>query len=126
MGDIRLKTCSKCGEEKDYYKDFSSNGKSTRSICKKCEAARAMRHYKEGQELLYSFKIKCCRCGYDKNPAALEFHHIDNHKEALVSKLFQHYVSPKRLEKIKVEMDKCIILCANCHREEHNKDKNRY
>lgn len=126
MEEDKMKRCSKCGIEKNYYKDFSSNGSSTRSVCKKCEAERARQHYQEGQKILQSLKDKCSKCGYDKNPAALEFHHIDNNKEAIVSKLFQHYVSPKSLEKIQEEIKKCIILCANCHREEHNKDKNRY
>lgn len=120
------KKCSKCGKIKDYYKDFSSNGKSTRSICKECEAKRARQHYEESQTFLRSLKTKCSRCGYDKNPAALEFHHPDKNKDSEIAKLASRYLSPKQREKLLKEIDKCELLCANCHREEHYKQYNRY
>ena len=57
----------------------------------------------------------CKRCGYNKYPDVLEFHHLDpTEKEASWNKI--------RLwgwEKIKEELDKCDMLCANCHREVH-------
>jgi hypothetical protein len=59
---------------------------------------------------------KCSRCGYDKCIAALEFDHIDP-----VGKKFS--MSDKGLtrswDKIAAELDKCQLLCANCHRERH-------
>ena len=58
---------------------------------------------------------KCERCGYDKYPDVLEFHHRDpEQKEASWNKM--------RLwgqTKLLTELDKCDILCANCHREVH-------
>ena len=64
---------------------------------------------------------KCSICGYDKCVAALEFHHINPE-----SKLFG--ISTKgitrSLDLIKKELDKCILLCANCHREEEYKKFN--
>ena len=58
---------------------------------------------------------KCECCGYDKYPDVLEFHHLDpTIKEATWQKM--------RLwgwKKVTDELDKCSILCANCHREEH-------
>ena len=60
---------------------------------------------------------KCENCGYDKCTAALDFHHKDmNEKEFNISG-----GSLKSFEKLKPELDKCILLCANCHREIHNK-----
>ena len=61
---------------------------------------------------------KCEKCGYDKNIAALEFHHINPSE-----KLFQidsRHLSNTHIDKLKTEVDKCILLCANCHREIHN------
>lgn len=59
---------------------------------------------------------KCIICGYKKFVGALDFHHIDGK-----SKSFD--LSTKGLtrswEKTKAEIDKCILVCANCHREIH-------
>jgi hypothetical protein len=59
---------------------------------------------------------KCIACGYNKCIKALEFHHLD-------SKIKDFGISEKGYtrswEKVKKELDKCILLCANCHREVH-------
>lgn len=58
---------------------------------------------------------KCIRCGYNKCIKALEFHHIDpNKKDFTISN-----DNFKVLEAVK-EAKKCILLCANCHRELHD------
>lgn len=63
----------------------------------------------------------CQRCGYDKYIGALEFHHMDpNEKDFLISRK-GHCTS---WEKIKKELDKCILVCANCHREIHEEERN--
>jgi len=58
---------------------------------------------------------KCNKCGYKKCISALEFHH-KNPKEKEI-KLNQNF----RLERLIKEAKKCILLCANCHREIHFK-----
>ena len=59
---------------------------------------------------------RCELCGYDKCPEALEFHHPDDsEKEFGVSS--RGYT--RSWEKVREEIDKCILLCANCHREIH-------
>lgn len=58
---------------------------------------------------------KCQSCGYDKYYGALEFHHKDpTTKEMSWTKL-----RCRPWEKQKAELDKCELLCANCHREAH-------
>lgn len=58
---------------------------------------------------------KCMICGYDKCQSALEFHHIDpKTKFKDVSKLKIY-----AWKRVKVEIDKCLYVCANCHREIH-------
>ena len=57
----------------------------------------------------------CSRCGYDKCLAALEFHHTDpTVKEGGI------IGSTASLAKQRAEAEKCILVCANCHRELHN------
>lgn len=59
---------------------------------------------------------KCERCGYDRCIDALEFHHIDPvQKDFTISA--KGYT--RSWNKVKAELDKCIMLCANCHRELH-------
>ena len=61
---------------------------------------------------------KCEYCGYNKNIAALDFHHINpEEKDFSIS----HKGHTKSWESVKKELDKCILLCANCHREIHEK-----
>jgi len=60
---------------------------------------------------------KCKVCGYNKCLSALEFHHNSGKKEAHVSRLIMDFSKQKSLK----EIEKCILLCANCHRELHNK-----
>lgn len=58
---------------------------------------------------------RCKICGYDKCVAALDFHHLDpSKKEFTPSKGYK-----KSWTKLKQEIDKCILLCSNCHREVH-------
>jgi hypothetical protein len=57
----------------------------------------------------------CIRCG-ESEYVALDFHHIDpNIKESNVSKLLAG-ASTKRMLK---EIEKCVVICANCHRKLH-------
>jgi 5-methylcytosine-specific restriction endonuclease McrA len=65
--------------------------------------------------LLEGFKSKCGICSYNKYQGALELHHLDP-KEKDFS------ISGKTLsfEKMKKEVDKCILVCSNCHSEIHS------
>jgi DNA-binding CsgD family transcriptional regulator len=70
---------------------------------------------KEKKKLLIEYKGgKCIYCGYNKCIAALEFHHKDP-KEKDFSIANNSY----SFEKMKNEVDKCELVCSNCHREIH-------
>ncbi len=58
---------------------------------------------------------KCQNCGYNECLAALDFHHRD--PEAKEFSIAQYMCS---WDKIKIELDKCDLLCSNCHRKKHN------
>ena len=61
---------------------------------------------------------RCERCGYDRCMDALEFHHTcPNEKDFSISS--KGYT--RSWVRVKAELDKCIMLCANCHRELHAK-----
>ena len=60
---------------------------------------------------------KCQCCGYDTCYEALELHHLDpNVKDLTFSKI---RANPKNVLSMKEELKKCILVCANCHREIH-------
>lgn len=61
---------------------------------------------------------KCQECGYNKNIAALEFHHINPDEKEF--QLDMRHLSNTSIEKLRIEAAKCKLLCANCHRELHN------
>jgi hypothetical protein len=59
---------------------------------------------------------KCIVCGYDRCIKALEFHHTNpEEKDFTVGSN-----TNRAWEKIKKEIDKCVLVCANCHREIHD------
>ena len=116
--------CSICNSEFN-YSNYSKKYCST-----EC-GQKAKKEYLEGKNFNYDkvvdwrikrkkqsidYKGGCCKiCGYNKSMSALEFHHIDpSKKDFTISK----YVN-KKFDKIKDELDKCVLVCANCHREIH-------
>ena len=125
-----MKECSKCKTEKElseFYKQ--SNGKPS-GWCKECNKSHKKEHYQSNKssyreaalrwrKWLIDLKSnsKCEKCGYNKSPAALDFHHIDPK-----TKLFTINTvgcNGKSKEEIEIEINKCVIWCSNCHREYH-------
>ncbi len=101
-----MKICPECKREHNEKK---------RKICGTCRVRRARKRTKEkAVELLGG---KCSRCNYNKSLRALEFHHLDP-----TQKDMQISVSKNPAwEKVKEELKKCVLLCSNCHAEEHEK-----
>ncbi|MGZ6005366.1 MAG: hypothetical protein ACXWLH_04415 [Candidatus Saccharimonadales bacterium] len=56
----------------------------------------------------------CTFCGYNKHPGVLDFHHIDPESKSfgISSRGFS-----RSWQSIEAELKKCILVCANCHRE---------
>lgn len=115
-----MANCSDCkvqlSEENAYSRGRKSG--SLYSYCKDCFNERLKQRWTERKEKAIEYKGgKCQDCGYDKCVAALEFHHLDpSVKEAAWNKL--RLWEWKRIES---ELDKCVLLCSNCHRERHNR-----
>jgi len=65
------------------------------------------------REALAALKLKhgCTDCGYNKHPSALDFDHLTN-KSFVISKA----CSSLPLSKLMIEVEKCEVVCANCHR----------
>lgn len=55
----------------------------------------------------------CEYCGYNAHPAALQFHHVDpSTKSRDIGRMVSIGAGLKSIER---EIDKCVVLCANCH-----------
>lgn len=114
-----MKVCTKCNTNKPlseyYHKGKKSDGK-LQSECKTCFNARMMKRFEEKARKVVALKGGSCNlCGYDRCVAALEFHHVDpSEKEFQISKRWS-----MKDERLLAEIEKCVLLCANCHREVH-------
>jgi hypothetical protein len=65
--------------------------------------------------------LVCAHCGFS-HVAALDFHHTDTRtKEGIISELIRQ----GQFKKARTETDKCIVLCANCHRIHHYEEKKK-
>ena len=73
----------------------------------------------------YKVKKGCAHCGYTrwKKAVSLDFHH-ENREDKIINVSSHWKTSWKQYEKMKKEMEKCIVLCANCHREEEERLRN--
>ena len=60
----------------------------------------------------------CTRCGYDRNVAALTWHHIDPATKSF--HLDIRSLSNRNERSIRRELEKCVLVCANCHAEIHS------
>ena len=77
---------------------------------------RIRRRLKEKTEFINNYKLSkgCSVCGYNKCAKALVFHH-NGDKSFELSNARRYSI-----KNLKKEIDKCIVLCANCHAELHS------
>lgn len=64
----------------------------------------------------YKYNKGCAVCG-EREPTCLDFHHIDPSKKELENGALMKC----SFSRIQEEISKCIVLCANCHRKEHQR-----
>ena len=117
---MKTKICTKCGRElpidQYYWKDKKAGKR--RSECKDCHNGYVKQKYQERKNSIDDLKssLKCAKCG-DSRFYVLDFHHKDpKEKDNTIARLTANQASEERLNQ---ELQKCICLCANCHREFH-------
>ena len=80
------------------------------------------KNYEQYSAMLHELKINgCAICGYDKCDRALDFHHInpkDKNFGVNITGIMNH-----KSKNFIAELNKCILLCCNCHQEKHTKNK---
>lgn len=105
------KRLCKCGED-DPQKFYGKKG----HICARCQNEYNIRKGRDMRQKCLDYLGAYCRqCGFDKHPSALEFHHIDPSEKDAGYGHYRYWT----WERAKKEMDKCTVLCSNCHRAHH-------
>lgn len=108
------KLCLKCNQAFTIEKFYFSKGR-YRPYCKTCEIKSAVEAQHQQKQKIVDFKGgQCQKCGYNRCLDALELHHHDpNGKESSIR------FTNNSWHKVVKEIEKCELLCANCHREVH-------
>lgn len=97
--------------------------------CKKAHrpsaAARRERRYESKRWAIEYKGGKCAVCSYDKCAGALDFHHVTpGTKEFEPADMLNNSVlTTERKTVLRKELDKCILVCSNCHREIHDAER---
>ena len=100
--------CKECNRKFDYSKSKGHR----KTICNSCIV---MNKQKKNKQKAVEYKGgKCEICGYNKCIEALEFHHLGDKLEKP-----SYAIMKRSWDFAKKELDKCKMLCSNCHKEEH-------
>lgn len=113
MENTIIETCKKHGETEFYFEKNTG-----RYRCKKCRAEAVIRRREKVKLMAIQYKGgKCEICGYNKYAGALEFHHVNpEEKDFNISKSGYR----KSYKDLLIELDKCMLVCSNCHKELHH------
>lgn len=105
--------CAKCKISKDESQFGRKNNKRLQSYCKPCLYEYQTKRWIDRKIWAISYKGgRCNKCNQEFPYYVMDFHHIDR-----TSKLYDwNKMRLVSMEKLKTELEKCILLCANCHR----------
>lgn len=125
-----MKTCNKCSQQKPLgcFGNKASSKDGLQAYCKVCNKEYQRSHYNSNKksyidkskvtrdsnrEWLFNFKLDkpCKDCGGVFHPCAMDFDHIEDNKHFDVSDMME-----KARSKIIAEINKCELVCSNCHR----------
>lgn len=113
------KICSKCKNDKPNSEFWKRNNRDYQlhSMCKDCNLKDRLSRQRDFKQQCVDYKGGECQCcGYNNCNHALDFHHIDPKTKSFgIAKQRRTKVNKKILE----ELDKCVLVCSNCHREIH-------
>ena len=110
--------CPHCQTYKDINEFYSRRKTNCSGHCKECVRIQTVKRGRQLKLECVAYKGgKCQSCSYNKCQAALDFHHRNPEQKDFA--ICRRYGSRKINDRMRKELDKCDILCANCHREKH-------
>lgn len=128
---METKCCTKCKEDLP-VSCFNKKKDNLQTFCIECNKKYLRQHYLDNKASYiakartntrkyknqyqdYKAQLQCQRCSED-SPSCLDFHHVDpDQKDYAISKA----IRTKTLKAIQEELNKCAVLCSNCHRKYH-------
>ncbi len=113
------KECTMCHIVKPFDKFYyrKNRRREYSSWCKQCITEDSVKRFKENKKRAIEYKGgKCEKCGYDRCIEALEFHHLNSEQKDANFRNMRGWTDKRRIK----ELDKCTLLCSNCHREIHS------
>jgi DNA-binding transcriptional ArsR family regulator len=116
-----IQNCSHCGtlltENNGYWR---KNRQIWNFLCRGCSASNSRDRWENNKKRALDYKGGECQvCGYNKCSDAMEFHHVD----PATKDRNMGNMKLRKWEDQKIELDKCILVCSNCHREIHHEDR---
>lgn len=115
-GQKKSRRCVHCGETRKSRFVSRGHDRVCKSICKVCHARYTIERFRKYKKQAVDYKGgKCSRCGYNKCIGSLQFHHRDPIKKDPKWTRMRTW----KFENIKNEIDKCDLVCGNCHGEIH-------
>lgn len=122
LRDKSKKYCPKCNEYKnleDFYLRKEKDRSGENGYCRDCLNKYQVERWVKVKLRMIEYKGgKCKKCGLeikDSHYSVFEFHHIDPKAK---DNNFEN-IRTKKFDTIKKELDKCVMLCSNCHRITH-------
>ena len=110
--------CKHCGETDEDKFVNKGGGRKSRSCCKSCHSKYTIDRFRSYRAEAIVYKGgKCICCGYDKCTWSLGFHHRDPNQKDPNWRLMRNW----KFDRVKSELDKCDLVCSNCHGEIHYK-----
>lgn len=106
-----LVTCLRCS--RDYLYDYKKGHTTTH-----CNSCTVNGRREKVKQRCIDYKGGCCQeCGYKKSKRALCFHHLDSSEKELE---INASMAARSWLVLQAELDKCVLLCSNCHMEAHD------
>ena len=113
----KYKRCRECQNIKP-FEEFYAKSEWGRyyAVCSSCNKVISKKRRDEFNKWCVEYKGgTCIVCGYNRCLRSLDFHHLDeNQKDYGIAAIWK-----KSKEEVIKELDKCVLVCKNCHGEIH-------
>jgi hypothetical protein len=114
MLEVEYRQCTVCKESKLLF-EFCGKWK----VCKGCDKVRRRQRSKDCKDFVFNYLLSHpCRHCPETEPVVLTFHHLHDKKDT-ISHMIRKGIA---IKKVIEEIDKCIVLCHNCHARLHAKE----